>query len=1177
MQLGIALAGAGMGSIFGTTGAMIGWLAGSYAGAMLTAKTIKGSRIEDNTVLRASYGASIPIGYGTIRLAGNIIWEGERIEEKHTSGGKGGPKTETYTYRQSFAVAFANREAQGINKIWIDANLAYDSSSSGSAPDADEQNTIIPNLKFNTHLGGSAQAADAIIEAEKGTGNTPAYRGICYVVFDNLDLTPWGGRKPVNLEAEITFNQTDYHPYYAIDNDATIRNALSYGVGGLYKDPYRPLVYGMASRTSGENCLVRINLETREIEYSDLIQSTRSIFGYVFRNFGWFSTILRSAVIDEDGFFWAQKGNNNCSPIFKFDPNRCTEFSEWPYQIGTWGALLGPVPAWDAISSMSYLTTADIPGLGKVIIAVDGLFGAIAVGSREYAHSTAPTRFRFYGHQKLWGMGYSVSGPGVMDKDGIFWCVGKRTTFFSGSTDAALYRLDYQILPNLDLVRYPGTLFTISWTMTTYDLKTSIGQINHLLYDEDSHGLILIGQNGTSASPGTYAARYDIASEAITDTLSIGDVTYGETANTHNTAYLGGIQEGVFMLLSGSGGAKIRASDLSVIKEYKWSDWGISFSITADSIWDPYTNAILTSGYNSTGKYRYPLLIYLDRTMSGAEDLQTVVEDLCARAGFSAADIEASDLAGGVVRGYKVTGGDAVAALQQLAAVYFFDGNESDWKIKFEGIDKTATATLAEDDLGADNDRANEQALTERFVADTDIPYQVIIDYLDLDRDYETGSQMDGRCTESVSSRRISQEQYPIVLNADEARQVAQKRLYLLWNERREIELQTLYKYLRTDAGDVISVSYDSNSYTLRVKSAELGAGLVVNLAGTLLDIDALVSAIVGDPGNYSDKNVSILGQCELFLFDIPLLRAVDFVADTLATVYTAMKAFNSDWPGGTVRKSADGYQWESLLTQTKQMVWGCATTKLGATTNWETWDRFKTLTVQMGNGTLSSAASEVDCLNRFTNAALLKSGTHWELIQFVDVQDNGGGSYTVSTLLRGLNGTDPYQSGHYAGDLFILLDSETINKYQPSSGEIGLERFYRADTLGSERVGIEKKLTLEGVSLKPWTVCSIAGTRDGSDNLTITWKRRTRANGEWMDGIETVPLNESSEAYEVEVIDPADGKTILRTIDATSETCAYSAAEQAADGLTPGDDVQIVIYQLNAAAGRGYAAEATI
>jgi hypothetical protein len=101
-----------------------------------------------------------------------------------------------------------------------------------------------------------------------------------------------------------------------------------------------------------------------------------------------------------------------------------------------------------------------------------------------------------------------------------------------------------------------------------------------------------------------------------------------------------------------------------------------------------------------------------------------------------------------------------------------------------------------------------------------------------------------------------------------------------------------------------------------------------------------------------------------------------------------------------------------------------------------------------------------------------------------------------------------------------------------------------------------------------------ISGARDGSANLTINWVRRTRVSGGWQDAVD-VPLNETAEAYEVEIMDGGD---VVRTITGlTTPSASYSAAEQTADFGSAQSSVAVKIYQLSGAVGRGYAGEATI
>ena len=98
---------------------------------------------------------------------------------------------------------------------------------------------------------------------------------------------------------------------------------------------------------------------------------------------------------------------------------------------------------------------------------------------------------------------------------------------------------------------------------------------------------------------------------------------------------------------------------------------------------------------------------------------------------------------------------------------------------------------------------------------------------------------------------------------------------------------------------------------------------------------------------------------------------------------------------------------------------------------------------------------------------------------------------------------------------------------------------------------------------------------RDTSDNITITWQRRTRYQVRIVGPLGvSVPLGEQSEPYELDIYTDDSPDTLLRTISATTTSASYSAAEQAADGITPGDPVRVVVYQLSAIVGRGYPVE---
>jgi hypothetical protein len=137
------------------------------------------------------------------------------------------------------------------------------------------------------------------------------------------------------------------------------------------------------------------------------------------------------------------------------------------------------------------------------------------------------------------------------------------------------------------------------------------------------------------------------------------------------------------------------------------------------------------------------------------------------------------------------------------------------------------------------------------------------------------------------------------------------------------------------------------------------------------------------------------------------------------------------------------------------------------------------------------------------------------------------------------------------------------------------LLRHYKAVTVTDTLANTdETPFIYTGKTLRPFAPVSIRGVRDGSNNLTITWIRRTRISGEWRDGVD-VPLGEDNERYEIDIM---NGQTVVRTITGlTSPSASYSAANQTTDFGAVRLSLTVRIYQLSAIIGRGVAGVATV
>lgn len=188
-------------------GASIGGVLGQFAGGLIDQQlfgnkpkneVVHGARMQDLRVQSSGYGAVIPRLYGRARLSGNVIWMRGFHEEITTTtqrvggGGKGGGKKQkvtnvTYTYFVDLAVAVCAGSGVSLGRIFAD----------GNALGAEHYTAA------RWHGGAADEPPDPLIQAVEGAGRTPAYRGLAYIVFERLAVTPFGNRLP-NLTFEVT-------------------------------------------------------------------------------------------------------------------------------------------------------------------------------------------------------------------------------------------------------------------------------------------------------------------------------------------------------------------------------------------------------------------------------------------------------------------------------------------------------------------------------------------------------------------------------------------------------------------------------------------------------------------------------------------------------------------------------------------------------------------------------------------------------------------------------------------------------------------------------------------------------------------------------------------------------------------------------------------------------------
>lgn len=1208
LQITGQVVGAAVGAQFGAPqlGAAIGGSIGN--GLSGTSKhTFEGARLETLAVQTSTYGRMIPMVFGSVRIAGNVIWSRPIKEIASTTttrtggkGGAGGRRTSnastTYSYYVTLAIAVCEGEVTRINRVWADAQLLD-----------------LSQGVYRIYKGSETQLPDPLIESFEGVGRTPAYRGLAYIVIEDFPLASFGNRIP-NFSFEVTRRAAQVDVGNAPVESLVKSVMLLPGSGEFVYDTQAE--YKISGSSAGGNVLqsgyqIPLNLHTAEGKANvlvalDQMQETFPNLEWVGLVVNWFGTSMDIATCE----IW---------PCVEYQTGGINTPDDWQVagltratgrQIGSDGSQLryGGTP--DDGSIVRLLTELRARGL-KIFLYPQLLMDVPGKPWRGFLTGSASQVTNFFTKARGYNnyiMHYANLAAGKIDafaigtemrdlteitsSAGVFPSVGQfislaaavkgvlgagvKVTYAADwseyhHTDGGWYHLDpLWASPHIDMVGIDAYFPLTDGVQTGYDIAAiragwTSGEGYDFYYTDSTRTAqaplsqeyawknISWWWNNTHTNPGGAVTPW------VPQSKPIWFAEYGFASVDGSTN-----EPNVFIDASTSASAYPRFSRgrvdfvaQRVAIAATEAEWMNSTMVTQRFLWTwdarPYphwpdlTNVWADGANWVTGHWVQGKL--------GASHVGAVVEQIARRAGLSDAQINTSQLqmqVDGFVINERVT---ARAAIQQLMQAYFFTIRETGDALVAILRDASVDATI--DARECIEQRAGDQQVPYVVTRQEDLilPQRQEIHFLNRLQRYEASVQSAERGTQDATETvalRLS-----LVLAEVHARAIAETMLADRWAERSVVTLQLPLSYATLEVGDVILLNDGPLSHRIRLTQVQIGRPGIVKMTG-VLDAsegrDGYIAPTIGSNGGLVLPNP----RTQLEILDIPALPTDTQDALTLRFAATGI---SEGWRGATLVRVMPSGDDEILASIDQPATIGSALNALPAGVA-QQFDEANSVDIALlGNATLANAL-ELSVLNG-SNVGLLGS----EIIQFKNVTQLSAGIYRLSGLLRGRLGTEHAIATHVIGERFVLLDEAIVPVVLPA-GNVGQSWTIRAVTYGdSLNNGLESSFTITAESLKPLSpVLPLARKNMPSGDITISWVRRARIDNGMRDYVD-VPLMEQAELYDLELM---SGSTVVRSWRLATPIVTYTAAQQLADfGIAP-ISLSVRITQVSALVGPG-------
>jgi hypothetical protein len=1162
---------------------------------------VRGSKLLDLNIQTSAYGEAIPIIFGRVKISGNIIWAKPIKEVKNTtevnSGGKGAGgvrpvnKSETrYSYFATLAITICEGEITNIEKFYADGKLI---------------NPATYCTSYTIYKGTENQAIDPVIQSYEGTGKTPAFKGLAYIVFEDFALSDFNNRVPnFTFEVARLGNQSEN----SVEQLVTAINIIPGSGEFVYDTNIKTKTYGydLAGKWIETAPRDTINLNNASSKADilvalDNLQQTFPNLEYVSVIVTWFASSLDIA---------------NCifEPKIEYKTGTKVIPTDWSVAGKTRATagemtrdsngniLYGGTPSDDSIVNL--ITELKVRGYKVMLypmpfveIANKPWRGRITGGTSDVANFF--TRVNGYNNFILH---YANLAKNKVDA----FIIGTEMVELTSITDGTNYPSVTQFVnlaASVKTIMGSNTKISYAADWSEYHSKNGVYYLDPLwaspnidfiaidayfpLLDEPQSSDYNLTQaiNGWDSGEGfdwyytdvnrtikanlqpqyawknieywwnNYHYNPDNSQTAwVPQSKKIWFTEYGFPAvdgalNQPNVFYNPDSIDGALPRFS-KGYTDFFAQKLGIEATEKF--WLNSNMVEEKFLWC----------FDARPYPYYPELkeVWSDGNLwakghwvngkLGMYYVDLAIKEIAKRTQIPEEKIDVATIKD-ILEGYVVNSQISAAnAISHLQMAYSIDRVNNSVNLKFTKRGKEKEIEILEEDF-AEIKNFSKYKMQQSAYSKT--PTKIDFNFISKDTNFSIANQnfVISSNAENTTSLDVS---LPIVMNNIIARSACENILLEEYSKNKIIKFTVPKTKYEIEIGDILKLP-DNKKYRTEI----------LNETENNYEITATqyFKNIYNNFGyeDYQTQEIETLQQNENPYLEIIDTATIEENASTKPIIKLALSSNNKNYQGAEIfYKLQNEIGYKSLVSSQKNAVTGFVLNNI-SNINHFVIDEISQLEVQLISGSLNSI-SDAEFLN---NKNIAKIGD--EIIAFKNAVLIAENKYKISHLKRGLFGTEQSITASTQNKKFILLDDEIISIELPISS-LNSNFDIKAVSFGNEILGAENyNFTFLGNNLKPLSPVNLTAKKQVNNDVIFSFTRRSRDNYHLLNQYSDIPLAESEEKYLCEIY---DGTNLKRQFIINSPQFTYTETQQILDFGSLQNSYKLRIYQVSGMFGKG-------